>query len=180
MSQLESTCILLAEYIMVEQPLNTVEELHSLQSGLHFCLRSNTEHTNDTSSIVSEMARRSNIFGFCSSVNRSLLLGFPTVPIAIGNHLRLPCSQKRWEQLYNEESVQDVASRYPPGDPIVPSFDAFSRQTDSEEACLHIDATPQTMLVMTALAVQRMQVAKEASQLLSLTNLVDSEYAKFM
>jgi hypothetical protein len=174
-----SAFILLAEYIKVEQPLDLVEQLYIFQSSLQFCLRADSEPDNDARSAAAEMTRRSYFFGYCILVNQSFLLGFPIIPIAFNSRrLRLPCPRSLWKKACDGSLEQDDIIH--PGDLAVPHFDALRQWMDVEEFVLHTDPTPESVLVMTAIAIQRMQITKEASQLTSSTDLGFLEYVQFV
>lgn len=163
----------------VDQPLDLVKQLYIFQSSLQFCLRAGTERDNAAPSVAAEMARRSHSFGYSVLVNQGLLFGFSIVPLAdISPRLRLPCLQELWNR--EDDGSRERDNIMPAGDLAVPHFSTCSQQTDIEEVILHIDPTPETMLVMTAIATQRVQLAIETLQLTSLTDLPCSEYAQFM
>jgi hypothetical protein len=166
---------LVEEYVKVEQPLDLVEQLCVFQSGHQFSLGFSGEPDNDARSAAAEMARRSYVFGHCVLVNQSFLLGFPIIPIAYNNcRLRLPCPQSLWKRACDGRLEQDDMIH--PGDLAVHHFDALCQRTDIEQVVSHTDHTPETMLVMTTIAIQRVQLAKEASQLTSSNDLADLEY----
>ncbi|KAH6612176.1 hypothetical protein C7974DRAFT_407170 [Boeremia exigua] len=174
-SQLGSAFILLAEFVKIEQPLDLAEKLYVFQSSLQFCLRAGTGHNDDAPSVAAEMARRTSSFGYCTLVSQSLLLGFPVISLPDDScHLRLPCPQTLWERA--DESPEQLDSTHP-GDFAISYFSNFRQQTGAEEVIPN--PAPEKILLMTAIATHRVQLAREASRLTKSDDILCSEYIQF-